>query len=66
VGIDLLPAGGTAFQQASVTGGAPPGGFSFAGMTTDSQGVAVPADPTAGAVWFTYDGGQTWVPSRIS
>jgi hypothetical protein len=66
VGIDLLPAGATTFQQASVTGGTPPGGFGFAGMTTDSQGVAVAADPTSDAVWFTYDGGQTWVPSRIS
>jgi hypothetical protein len=66
VGVDLLPAGSTTFQQASVTGGSPAGGFGFVGMTTDNQGVAVPADPTARAVWFTYDGGQTWVPSPIS
>jgi hypothetical protein len=66
VGIDLLPAGSTTFQQASVTGGSPAGGFGFVGMTTNSQGVAVAADPTARAVWFTYDGGQTWVPSPIS
>jgi photosystem II stability/assembly factor-like uncharacterized protein len=66
VGIDLLPAGSTTWQQATVPGGVPAGGFSFVGMTTDSQGVAVPADPAAGAVWFTYDGGQTWVRSRIS
>jgi hypothetical protein len=65
-GIDLLPAGGTTFQQASVTGGSPAGGFGFVGMTTGNQGVAVAADPTARTVWFTYDGGQTWVPSRIS
>jgi hypothetical protein len=66
VGIDVLPAGSTTFQQASVTGGSPAGGFGFVGMTTDSQGVAVATDPTARTVWFTYDGGQTWAPSRIS
>ena len=65
-GIDLLPAGSTTWQQASVSGRVPAGGFSFVGMTTDSQGVAVPADPTAGAIWFTYDGGLTWMPSRVS
>jgi hypothetical protein len=65
-GLELLPAGGTRWQQASVSGGVPAGGFSFVGMTTGTQGVAVPADPKAGAVWFTYDGGLTWVRSPIS
>jgi hypothetical protein len=65
-GIELLPAGGTRWQQASVSGGVPAGGFSFVGMTTGTQGVAVPANPKAGAVWFTYDGGLTWVRSPIS
>jgi photosystem II stability/assembly factor-like uncharacterized protein len=64
-GIDVLPAGSTSWQQASVTG-APAGGFAFVGMTTATQGVALPADGAAGAVWFTYDGGQTWTPSKIS
>jgi hypothetical protein len=78
-GIDLLPSGASAggaggaggaagaggWQQAAVTG-APAGGFAFVGMTTDTQGVAVPANPAAGAVWFTYDGGQSWTPSKIS
>jgi hypothetical protein len=63
-GIDVLAAGAGAWQQATVTG-APAGGFSYVGMTTDSQGVAVPADPAAGAVWFTFDGGQSWHPSSI-
>jgi hypothetical protein len=63
-GIDLLAAGSTTWQQASVIA-APSGGFSYVGMTTDSQGVAVPADPTLEAVWFTYDGGKTWYPSPI-
>jgi photosystem II stability/assembly factor-like uncharacterized protein len=65
-GIEVLPAGGSTWEQATVSGGMPAGGFSFVGMTTDTQGVAVPADATAGAIWFTYDGGRTWVPSRIS
>jgi hypothetical protein len=65
-GIEVLPAGGSTWEQATVSGGVPAGGFSFVGMTTDTQGVAVPADATAGAIWFTYDGGRTWVPSRIS
>ena len=36
------------------------------GMTTAGQGIALPADPSAGTVWFTFDGGQTWTPSRVS
>ena len=63
-GIDVLAAGAGNWQQATVAG-APAGGFSYVGMTTDSQGVAVPADPAAGAVWFTFDGGQSWHPSSI-
>jgi hypothetical protein len=41
----------------------PPGGFAYAGMTTDTQGVAVPAGPAQHGVWLTYDGGRTWQPS---
>ena len=64
-GIDVLPAGGTSWQQVALTG-APAGGFSFVGMTTDEQGVAVPADAAAGTVWFTFDGGRAWQPSSVS
>ncbi len=64
-GIDVLPAGSTTWQQIALTG-APPGGFSFVGMTTDEQGVAVPADVAAGTVWFTFDAGQDWQPSSVS
>ena len=64
-GIDLLPAGSTTWQPLTLTG-PPPGGFSYVGMTTDRQGVALPADPQAGTVWFTFDGGQTWAPSTVS
>ena len=65
-GIDLLPAGETNWQPASLKGGGPAGGFGYVGMTTADQGIALPADPSAGTVWFTFDGGQTWVPSRLN
>jgi hypothetical protein len=64
-GIDILPAGGTNWQQATVKS-APATGFTFVGMTTDTQGVAVPADAAAGEIWFTFDGGQTWTPSAVA
>jgi hypothetical protein len=64
-GIDLLPVGSTTWQPLTLTG-PPPGGFSYVGMTTNQQGVALPADPQAGTVWFTFDGGQTWAPSVVS
>jgi len=65
-GIDLLPAGEGSWRTADVRGGAPAGGFSYIGMTTDEQGIALPADPSAGTVWFTFDGGQSWTASRLN
>ena len=65
-GIDVLPAGAIAWQTATLAGGGPAGGFGYVGMTTDAQGVALPADPSAGTVWFTFDGGQTWKPSYLN
>jgi hypothetical protein len=70
-GIDVLPAGSATWQQATVKGAgeaavAPAGGFSFVGMTTDEQGVALPVDAAAGTVWFTFDGGLSWQPSAVS
>jgi len=65
-GIDLLPHGDVAWQPATLAGGGPAGGFGYVGMTTDAQGVALPADPSAGTVWFTFDGGQTWKPSPLN
>jgi photosystem II stability/assembly factor-like uncharacterized protein len=47
-------------------GSLPAGGFSYVGMTTGSQGVAVPADVGLHAVWFTYDGGLRWRRSVVS
>lgn len=64
----------TAGLQVSTDGGAtwaagrgalPSGGFSYVGMTSATQGVAVPADVAQHAVWFTFDGGQRWHASPI-
>jgi photosystem II stability/assembly factor-like uncharacterized protein len=65
-GIELLTRGETAWRAATLTQAAPAGGFSYVGMTSDEQGIALPADPSAGTVWFTYDGGQTWKPSAVA
>lgn len=65
-GIELLPPGGTAWRAATLTGATPAGGFSYVGMTTDDQGIALPADTGDGTVWFTFDGGQTWKPSAVA
>jgi hypothetical protein len=65
-GIDLLPSGETSWQTATLRGGGPAGGFGYIGMTTDEQGIALPADPSAGTVWFTFDSGQTWTASRLN
>lgn len=63
-GIDILPAGAAAWRAATVSG-APAGGFGYVGMTTQDQGIALPADPATGQVWFTFDGGQSWQPSTV-
>jgi photosystem II stability/assembly factor-like uncharacterized protein len=65
-GIDLLPRGDVAWRQAQLGAAAPAGGFSYVGMTTDEQGIALPANPAAGTVWFTFNGGQSWQPSDIN
>ncbi len=64
-GIDYSP-DGASWHRAAVSGGAPAGGFSYVGMTSATQGVAVPADAGLGEIFVTSDGGQTWTPSRIS
>jgi hypothetical protein len=65
-GIEVLPAGDIGWQTASLSAAAPAGGFGYVGMTTDSQGIALPANPASGTVWFTYDGGQSWQPSHLN
>jgi hypothetical protein len=65
-GIDVLPAGDISWQAANLTPAPAAGGFSYVGMTTDEQGIALPANPASGTVWFTFDGGQRWQPSRVT
>jgi hypothetical protein len=60
-----LPAPG-AWHSASIAGGPPAGGFSYVGMTSPAQGVALPADAALGQVFVTRDGGQTWTPHQVS
>jgi hypothetical protein len=60
-GIYLLPAGAGQWQASSATGAqAPPGGFSYVGMTSTKQGVALPASTSLHEIWMTTNGGQTW------
>jgi hypothetical protein len=63
-GLTVSADGGATWRPAAVTA-SPPGGFSYVGMTTSLQGVAVPADPAQHALWFTYDGGTTWTRSAL-
>ncbi|MGH3393682.1 MAG: WD40/YVTN/BNR-like repeat-containing protein [Streptosporangiaceae bacterium] len=63
-GIDFSP-DGTTWQAATITGGPPPGGFRYVGMTSATQGVAVPANASLGEVYVTTDGGQTWTAKPI-
>jgi len=65
-GIDVQPAGSATWQAATLAGTRPAGGFGYVGMTTDAQGVALPANPAGGTLWFTFDGGLTWKPSPVS
>ncbi|MGH3169304.1 MAG: hypothetical protein ACRDN0_25915, partial [Trebonia sp.] len=46
--------------------GLPAGGFSYVGMTSDSNGVALPADSSLDEIWLTTNGGLTWTPSPIT
>ena len=73
-GIAILPAGATTWQAATVNGSMAAtvdglvrnGGFSYVGMTSDTQGVAISDDSTVNKIWLTFDGGRTWTPSAIS
>lgn len=58
-GIYVLPSGASEWKQAQVDS-APAGGFSYVGMTTNDQGVALPASASLHEIWMTFDGGQTW------
>jgi hypothetical protein len=63
LGIETSADGGAIWATARA--GVPPGGFVYVGMTTDQQGVAVPADPGQHTIWFTYNGARVWRPSPV-
>jgi len=41
------------------------GGFSYIGMTSDKQGVAVPGDRSLHEIWMTINGGLNWTPYQF-
>jgi hypothetical protein len=67
-GLDLSTNGGVTWQLARPSpaeASAGKHGFSYVGMTSESQGVALPADPGLHEVFITTDGGATWRISRL-
>lgn len=65
-GIYVLPPGATQWQPAHLSD--PSGktfGFTYVGMTSATQGVALGGDPSLHAIWMTTDGGQTWTVRPI-
>jgi hypothetical protein len=63
-GIYVRPAGGSQWESSNATGSTVPrDGFTYVGMTTFTQGVALPADASLHEIWMTFDGGQTWKPT---
>ena len=40
-------------------------GFTYVGMTSATQGVALGGNPDLHAIWMTTDGGQTWTVRPI-
>ncbi len=68
-GIYLSGNGGASWQltqpsPAGAAAGAP--GFRYVGMTSPSDGVALPADAGLHEVFITTDGGSTWRPHAVS
>jgi hypothetical protein len=55
-GISVLDASSGQWNQTIALSG----GFSYVGMTTDLQGVAIPADTSLHEVYITRNGGQSW------
>ena len=65
-GIYLLSPGAAKWQPAKLSD--PSGktfGFTYVGMTSATQGVALGGDPSLNAIWLTTDGGQTWTVRPI-
>jgi hypothetical protein len=61
-GIYLLSPGATQWHAATLspTEWAEPVGFTYVGMTSATQGVALSSDLSQHAIWMTTDGGKTW------
>jgi hypothetical protein len=64
-GIVVSHDGGNSWQESAQAPSGPSGGFSYVGMTSPEQGVAVPANSSEHAIWFTFNGGLTWQSSPI-
>jgi hypothetical protein len=66
-GIDVSTSapGNSTLSWRTARGAGAPGGYSYVGMTTSQQGVAVPVNVGLEAVWFTYDGGAHWHKSPV-
>jgi photosystem II stability/assembly factor-like uncharacterized protein len=65
IDVSLNAPGSGVLSWRTARGAAAPGGYSYVGMTTPQQGVAVPANTDLDAVWFTYDGGGHWQKSPV-
>jgi hypothetical protein len=60
-GIYLLSPGATQWQAAALSDSSGTKyGFSYVGMTSPTQGVALGGNPNLHAIWMTTDGGKTW------
>jgi hypothetical protein len=60
-GIWLAPGTSSSWQQAALANSSGSAdGFSYVGMTSATQGVALGGSASLHAVWMTTDGGQTW------
>jgi hypothetical protein len=65
-GIQVSKDNGQTWHLSASGSSGPPGGFGWVGMTSQTQGVALPADPFQHMAWFTFDGGQTWQARAVS
>jgi len=65
-GIQYSTDSGKNWRAATFAGNRPPGGFGYVGLTTATDGIAVPTDAALGEIWVTTTGGKTWLPSVIS
>ena len=60
-GMYLLSPGASSWQAASLSASSGKTyGFTYVGMTSATQGVALGGNPDLHAIWMTTDGGQTW------